>query len=68
MEWISLTRPQILAWNGGGSSNVSAIFGDQHVSIKPSDSAAEMTKNIEQFEDFVKSELENVENFFDELK
>ena len=50
---------QILAWNGGGSSNISEIFGQKHT---PDKAAAQKVK------DFLKSELENVEQFFDELK
>ena len=50
---------QILAWNGGGSSNISEIFSQKHM---PEKAAAQKVK------DFLKSELENVEQFFDELK
>lgn len=52
---------QILAWNGGGSSNVSEIFGDTSRQDSPKKVAAK-TK------EFLKAELENLEQFFDELK
>ncbi|MCJ1458199.1 serine protease [Mycoblastus sanguinarius] len=48
----------ILAWNGGGLSNVTEIFNQQDNPKKVAAKAKE----------FIKSELEHLEQFFDELK
>lgn len=52
---------QILAWNGGGSSNISEIFGTAYEQT-PKKATGQKVK------DFLKSEIENIEQFFDELK
>ncbi|KAL6718717.1 proteinase B [Lecanora helva] len=52
----------ILAWNGGGSSNISAIFGEGARHESPEKKAAAKAK------DFLKNEIENLEQFFEELK
>jgi hypothetical protein len=51
---------QILAWNGGGSSNISEIFSQPHKS--------EAQKVAAKAKDFLKSELDTLEQMFTELK
>lgn len=59
---LMLNHFQILAWNGGGSSNMSEVFGRQHQYTNNARKSAQRAK------DFIKSEIDLLETYFDELK
>lgn len=58
MHDILTSLPKILAWNGGGSSNMSEILNQKHMA----------SKATSQVEDFIGTELKNIQHYFEELK
>ncbi|KAL9601569.1 MAG: hypothetical protein Q9219_002403 [cf. Caloplaca sp. 3 TL-2023] len=52
----------ILAWNGGGSSNYSEIVSEKNVAPK-----TEGAEKVESVQRFLEAELEEIKEFFDEL-
>lgn len=51
----------VLAWNGGGTSNMSEIFGQNPT-------ASKVASKAEKIENFIESEFEEFRKFVDELK
>lgn len=58
-----LTQLQLLAWNGGGSSNYSEIVKDASIAPKV-DKTVEKAQHLQKF---LEAEVEELKGFFEEL-
>ena len=56
---------QILAWNGGGSSNYSKIVDHTEETVVLDTATPEKAQKVQQF---LETEMEEIKSFFDELK